>query len=56
MAALEAIALRGDKSLARKITAALDDDKDLVRFTAAACVAHLSALPEKSNVANPPQP
>ena len=55
-AALEAIALRGDKSLARRITAALDDDKDLVRFTAAACVAHLSELPEQSNLANPPQP
>ncbi len=46
-AALEAIALRGDRSLLPKISAALDDDKDLVRFTAAACVAHLSGLPEK---------
>jgi HEAT repeat protein len=52
-AALEAIALRGDKSLAAKITAALDDDKDVVRFTAAACVAHLSSLPEKPNTSKP---
>jgi HEAT repeat protein len=55
-AALEAIALRGDKSLATKITAALDDDKDVVRFTAAACIAHLSALPAKTNSANPSNP
>lgn len=48
-AALEAIAQRGDRSLVPKITAALDDDKDLVRFTAAACVVHLSGLPEKTN-------
>lgn len=46
-AALEALALRGDRSLLPKISGALDDDKDLVRFTAAACVVHLSALPEK---------
>jgi HEAT repeat protein len=55
-AALEAIALRGDKALAAKITAALDDDKDVVRFTAAACIAHLSDLPEKTNSANSPTP
>lgn len=48
-AALEAIALREDRSLVPRISAALDDDKDLVRFTAAACVAHLSGLPEKTN-------
>lgn len=48
-AALEAIALRGDRSLIPKISAALDDDKDLVRFTAAASVAHLSSLREKTN-------
>lgn len=46
-AALEAVALRGDPSLLSKISAALDDDKDLVRFTAAACVVHLSGLPKK---------
>jgi HEAT repeat protein len=48
-AALEAIAQRGDRSLVRKITAALDDEKDLVRFTAAACVVRLSGLPEKTD-------
>jgi HEAT repeat protein len=46
-AALEAISLRGDPSLLPKVSAALDDDKDLVRFAAAACVAHLSGLAEK---------
>jgi HEAT repeat protein len=46
-AALEAIAERGDRSLVPKITAAMDDDKDLVRYMAAACVARLSDLPEK---------
>ena len=45
-AALEALALREDRSLIPKISAALDDEKDVVRFTAAACVAHLSGLPE----------
>lgn len=47
-AALEAIAQRGDRSLVPKIIGALDDEKDLVRFTAAACVVHLSGLPEKT--------
>jgi HEAT repeat protein len=51
-AALEAIALREDPSVIPKITAALDDEKDLVRFAAAACIAHLSALPPKTNSAN----
>jgi HEAT repeat protein len=46
-AALEAIALRGDRSLMPKIAAALDDDKEVVRFTAAACVLRLSALQAK---------
>ena len=53
-AALEAVALRGDASLLPKISAALDDDKDLVRFTAAACVVRLSALPEKPRNASKP--
>jgi HEAT repeat protein len=44
-AALEAISHRGDKTLLPKINLSLDDEKDDVRFTAAACVAHLSALP-----------
>jgi HEAT repeat protein len=51
-AALEAIALRGDRSLLPKISASLDDEKDVVRFTAAACVARLSALPEKAKSGN----
>jgi len=55
-AALEAIALREDRSLVPKITAALDDEKDVVRFTAAACVAHLSALPTKTTSAGPATP
>jgi HEAT repeat protein len=44
-AALEAIAQRGDSSLLPKIAAALEDEKDVVRFTAAACLTHLSDLP-----------
>jgi HEAT repeat protein len=52
-AALEAIALRGDRSLVSKITATLDDEKDVVRFTAAACVAHLSELPPPANSTRP---
>jgi HEAT repeat protein len=47
-AALEAIATRDDRSLIPQISAALDDEKDIVRFTAAACIAHLSALPAKT--------
>jgi hypothetical protein len=45
LAVLEAIALRGAPSLLPKISPALEDDKDVVRFTAAACVARLSGLP-----------
>jgi HEAT repeats len=45
VAALEAISERGDRSLAAKVAPSLDDDKDEVRFTGAACIAHLSALP-----------
>jgi HEAT repeat protein len=55
-AALEAIAQRGDRSLLSQIAGALDDAKDVVRFTAAACVAHLSELPEKKSAANPAKP
>jgi HEAT repeat protein len=47
LAALEAIAERGDRSLISKIAPSLDDDKDEVRYTGAACVARLSALPVK---------
>src|SRR5690242_4232726 len=46
-AALEALALRDDPSVVPQVAAAMDDEKDVVRFTAAACVAHLSELPEK---------
>jgi len=55
-AALEAIALRGDPSVVPKISAALDDDKDVVRFTAAACVAHLSGQPGKPGSSNAAKP
>ncbi len=52
-AALEAIAQRGDRSLVPQIAAALDDTNDVVRFSAAACVAHLSELPETESPAKP---
>lgn len=55
-AALEAVALRGDPSLLPKISAALDDDKDLVRFTAAACVVHLNGIPKKPGNSNASKP
>jgi HEAT repeat protein len=55
-AALEAIAQRVDSSVVSQIAAALDDAKDVVRFTAAACVAHLSELPEKKSAGNPAKP
>jgi HEAT repeat protein len=47
-AAFEAISERGDKSLIPRIALSLDDEKDDVRFIAAACVAHLSDLPAKA--------
>ncbi|HXM94010.1 MAG TPA: HEAT repeat domain-containing protein [Candidatus Dormibacteraeota bacterium] len=40
-AALEAIAQRGNRALVPKILVAMNDPKDEVRYTAAACVAHL---------------
>lgn len=46
-AALDAIALREEAPLISRILSAMDDKNDIVRFTAAACVAHLSGLPEK---------
>jgi hypothetical protein len=46
-AALEAIAQRGDKSLASKVAPSLDDTKEEVRYTAASCVIHLSDLPAR---------
>ena len=50
VAALEAIAERGDRSLIPKVAPALDDDKDDVRYSGAACIARLSALPAKQRV------
>jgi HEAT repeat protein len=55
-AALDAIALRNDPSLTSRITSALDDKNDVVRFTAAACVAHLSGLPGKATNSNASKP
>jgi HEAT repeat protein len=46
-AALEALAERGDRSLVPQIKTSLDDDKDEVRFTGAACIAHLTGMPAK---------
>lgn len=45
--ALEAIAQRGDPALVSKIILPLEDEKDEVRYTAAACIIHLSDLPAK---------
>jgi hypothetical protein len=50
-AALEAIAQRADRSLLPMVAPALDDEKDVVRFTAAACIVYLSALPAEKNKA-----
>jgi HEAT repeat protein len=46
-AALEAISQRGDPTLLPKIILPLDDEKDEVRFAAAACIVHLSGLSAK---------
>ena len=48
-AALDAIALREDASLVSRIAPAMDDKNDVVRFTAAACIAHLSDGPRKAD-------
>jgi len=50
MAALEAIAERGDRSLISKVAPSLDDDKDEVRYTGAACIARLSSLSAKRRI------
>lgn len=55
-AALDAIALREDGTLISRIVPAMDDKNDIVRFTAAACVAHLSGLPQKPNTSNTSKP
>lgn len=46
-AALDAIAQRGDKALLPHVIASLDDGKDEVRYTAAACIVHLSDVSAK---------
>ena len=38
------------------IAAAPNDEKDFVRFTAAACVAHLAGLPAKKAAPNAAKP
>jgi hypothetical protein len=55
-ATLEAIAQRGDPSLATQVVAALDDEKNVVRFTAAACVVHLNEIPREKTSAEPSKP
>ncbi len=52
VAALEAIAERGDRSLISKVAPSLDDDKDDVRYTGAACIARLSAMPAKRRISD----
>jgi hypothetical protein len=47
---LEAIAERGDRSLISKVAPSLDDDKDEFRYTGAACIARLSAMPTKRRI------
>jgi HEAT repeat protein len=49
-AALEAIALRGDPACIGKIAPAMSDAKDAVKYTAAATVAHLTAIAERRQV------
>lgn len=44
-AALDAIARRGERPLASKIEAQMDDDKDIVKYLAAAAVIELNAAP-----------
>jgi len=51
VAALEAIAERGDGSLIPEVAPSLDDDKDEVRYTGAACIARLSSLPARRRIA-----
>ena len=55
-AALDAIALRQDVSLISRIASAMDDKNEVVRFTAAACVAHLSGGPEKTHAPDAANP
>src|SRR5262249_50068154 len=47
VAALEAIATRGDAKLVNRIEPALSDDKDSVKYTASAAIVHLLDLAEQ---------
>jgi HEAT repeats len=49
-AAIQALSERGDKSLLPDVTLSLDDDKDEVRYNAAACIIHLSEVPQKHRI------
>jgi HEAT repeat protein len=53
VAALEAIAERGDRALIPKVAPSLDDDKDEVRYSAAACIARLSSVTAKRRTTGP---
>lgn len=55
-AALDAIALREDASLVSRIASAMDDNNDVVRFTAAACIAHLDSIPKKTETVGATKP
>ncbi len=50
------IAQRGDPALLPKIRAALSDDQEVARFTALACVVHLSDQPARTRLANTDKP
>lgn len=57
VAALQALALRGDPSLASKIDSLLNDPKLEVSYTAAAAIIRLTTLPSQKPVQHPdPQP
>jgi HEAT repeat protein len=52
-AALEAIAKRGDPALLDSAAQAMSDKKDIVRFSAAATVLHLTHIAEQRSAKNP---
>jgi HEAT repeats len=47
VAAIQALSERGDKSLLPEVAFSLDDDRDEVRYNAAACIIHLNEVPQK---------
>lgn len=55
-AALDALAKRGDPKLVEAILPALSDQRDVVRYTAAATVIRLSAIAQPSKPPTPPPP